>query len=86
LTLDRLEDAEREYVSMHDEAPAPGEEVKQRKDTWVQNAQRELSRFQILFSTPQTTRLTILVWLTYICDYSGFTVAGMYPTLATIKS
>jgi MFS family permease len=86
LTLDRLEDAEREYVSMHDEAPAPGEDVKQRKDTWVQNAQRELSRFKILFSTPQTTRLTILVWLTYICDYSGFTVAGMYPTLATIKS
>jgi MFS family permease len=81
LTLDQLEDVEREHASMHSETPASGEEVTQTKDTWVQNAQVELSRFKILFSTAQTTRLTILVWLTYICDYSGFTVAGMYSRL-----
>ena len=77
LTLDQFEDVEREHTNMHTEASASGEEVKQHKDTWIQNAQQELSRFKILFSNPQTTRLTVLVWLTYICDYSGFTVAGM---------
>lgn len=32
-------------------------------------------------------RLTILVWLTYICDYWGFTVAGFYlPTIIAEKN
>jgi MFS family permease len=33
-------------------------------------------RVGILFSTWQWTRVTILVWLTYICDFWGFTLAG----------
>jgi MFS family permease len=87
LNLDQLEDLEQEHGSLPDGASSSGEVVKQSKDTWIQNARRELSRFKILFATPQTARLTVLVWLTYIFDYSGFTVAGKYegwPSLILI--
>ena len=36
----------------------------------------ELSRYKMLFSSFQMSLLTTLVWLTYICDYWGFTLAG----------
>lgn len=36
----------------------------------------ELERYKLLFSSWDMTRLTVLVWLTYIMDYWGFTVAG----------
>lgn len=34
------------------------------------------SRYMMLFSSVDMARLTILVWLTYIMDFWGFTVAG----------
>ncbi|TKX22375.1 MFS transporter-like protein 99 [Elsinoe australis] len=47
----------------------------------------ELYRYALLFKGWQMTRLTILVWLTYICDYWGFTLAGTYlPTVLAIKN
>ena len=36
----------------------------------------ELSRCRILFSSFSLARLTILVWITYIFDYWGFSIAG----------
>jgi MFS family permease len=36
----------------------------------------EFSRYKMLFDGWQMTRLTVLVWLTYICDFWGFTLAG----------
>jgi MFS family permease len=36
----------------------------------------ELSRYKLLFDGRQMTRLTLLIWLTYICDFWGFTLAG----------
>jgi hypothetical protein len=36
----------------------------------------ELKRSIILFSTPTLARLTILVWVIYVFDYWGFSVAG----------
>ena len=36
----------------------------------------ELSRYKILFDGFQMTRMTILVWITYACDYWAFTLAG----------
>lgn len=36
----------------------------------------ELARYKLLFNGWQMTRLTVLVWLTYICDFWGFTLAG----------
>jgi len=37
----------------------------------------EFARYKLLFKDWQTSRLTLLVWLTYICDFWGFTLAGM---------
>lgn len=45
-----------------------------------------LDRYRMLFSNWQMTRLTILVWLTYVMDFWGFTVAGFYfPRIVALK-
>ena len=44
--------------------------------TLKQKLDAELQRYGLLFSSLPMARLTILVFLTYICDYWGFTVAG----------
>lgn len=36
----------------------------------------ELARYKVLFSTAAMARLTILIWITYIFDYWGFSIAG----------
>jgi len=36
----------------------------------------EFVRYKMLFATSTMTRLTILVWITYVFDYWGFSVAG----------
>ena len=36
----------------------------------------ELLRCRILFSSLSLARLTVLVWITYIFDYWGFSIAG----------
>ncbi|KAF2202258.1 MFS general substrate transporter [Delitschia confertaspora ATCC 74209] len=55
--------------------------------TWSHNLKLELGRFEILFSSFQLARLTILTWLTYICDFWGFTVAGTYlPQILALKN
>lgn len=35
------------------------------------NIKAGLSRYALLFSTPTMARLTILIWLTYACDFFG---------------
>ncbi|KAG5983934.1 hypothetical protein E4U55_006641 [Claviceps digitariae] len=48
---------------------------------------RWLGRYKMLFGGLQMTRLTLLVWLTYILDFSGFTVAGFYlPRILALKN
>ncbi|KAG5916934.1 hypothetical protein E4U42_007450 [Claviceps africana] len=48
---------------------------------------RWLARYKMLFGSLQMTRLTLLVWLTYILDFSGFTVAGFYlPRILALKN
>lgn len=42
---------------------------------------KESERYMMLFSNFTMARLTILVWLTYIMDFWGFTVAGKYHLL-----
>ncbi|TKA72628.1 hypothetical protein B0A55_05979 [Friedmanniomyces simplex] len=47
----------------------------------------EGARYKLLFKGWQMSRLTILVWLTYICDFWGFTLAGTYlPTVLALKN
>lgn len=40
----------------------------------------EFQRYKLLFSSLGMARLTILVWLTYAMDFSGFTISGT-PTI-----
>ena len=51
------------------------------KASWSEKVKIELSRYKILFRTPAMARLTILVWITYIFDYWGFSIAGKPLTL-----
>ncbi|CAN8106567.1 unnamed protein product [Discula destructiva] len=47
----------------------------------------ETERYLMLFSSFSMARLTILVWLTYIMDFWGFTVAGFYlPRILALKN
>ncbi|KAF2760823.1 MFS general substrate transporter [Pseudovirgaria hyperparasitica] len=51
------------------------------------NLLSEAHRLALLFSTPTMTRLTLLVWLTYICDFSAFTITGTYlPRILALKN
>ena len=45
-------------------------------NTWFEKIKNELFRCKILFSSVSLARLTILVWITYIFDYWGFSIAG----------
>jgi MFS family permease len=82
LTLEDLEALEREVDSTQSTRPVLESGIKQLKSTWAQKLKLEGDRFKLLFSSFQMTRLTLLVWLTYICDYWGFTVAGKSPQFA----
>lgn len=53
-----------------------GSGSKQLQATWKDKIKVEASRYQLLFSSWQIARLTVLVWLIYICDVFGFTTAG----------
>lgn len=76
LTLENLEAVESEWDSLQSGRAMLGGGAKQLQTTSTEKLMLEVDRFKILFSSFQMTRLTILTWLTYICDYWGFTVAG----------
>lgn len=48
----------------------------QAKSTFKEKVRLEFSRYKMLFSGATMARLTILVWITYMFDYWGFSVAG----------
>jgi MFS family permease len=75
ITIEKLQALEAEFDASSD-APMLGSGAKQLKTTWTQKVKLEFDRVKILFSSFQMARLTILVWLTYVFDYWGFTVAG----------
>ena len=49
--------------------------------TMKQKVFREFKRYKLLFATSAISRLTILIWVIYVFDYWGFTVAGQLPPL-----
>ncbi|KAF3038039.1 hypothetical protein E8E11_006618 [Didymella keratinophila] len=82
LTLEQLQTVEREHHAL-----SGGASLDSGLPSWSESVKQELARFKILFSSPQMIRLTILVWLTYICDFTGFTVAGSYlPRIIALKN
>lgn len=50
--------------------------TKELKRSLGHKAKAELARYKVLFSTTTMARLTILVWITYMFDYWGFSIAG----------
>ena len=58
-------------------APILGEGAKQIKSSLWEKAKLEIVRYKILFSTFTMARLTILVWIIYMFDYWGFSIAGL---------
>ncbi|KAL6710056.1 hypothetical protein ACN47E_009847 [Coniothyrium glycines] len=87
LTLENLTKLERDFNAAQHDRAVLGSGTQQLSSTWQMKLRLEGDRFKILFSTFQMTRLTLLVWMTYICDYWGFTVAGSYlPQILAYKN
>lgn len=80
LSMDTFDLLTESYEGSGDEAVLGGGS-KQLQATWRQKIKLEGDRYKMLFSSRQVARLTILIWLTYICDFWGFTVAGESPFL-----
>lgn len=79
ITLESFEALTNEHASMVNrdtDMPIPNAGMEKLTSTWVENIKTELQRCKILFSTFPLARLTILVWITYIFDYWGFSIAG----------
>lgn len=65
-----------EHSSMESGTELIGTGAKQLKLSMFEQVKFECVRYKMLFSGWQMTRLTVLVWLTYIMDFWGFTLAG----------
>lgn len=89
ITLERFEALTNEHASMANRdthLPIPDVEMEKLTSTWIENFKTELQRCKILFSTFSMARLTILVWVTYIFDYWGFSIAGEQSVWTIFKS
>jgi hypothetical protein len=90
LTVEVLEAVEKDYLVVLSDSssnPTLGDSRSKSPKNFKKKIFHELDRVQILFSSFQMTRLTILTWLTYIMDFWGFTVAGFYlPQILAIKN
>ncbi|KAJ2990904.1 hypothetical protein NUW58_g2731 [Xylaria curta] len=85
LTLADLERLTREEDSVGSSSTAGDRGV--RKPSWKEKALFGGNRYMLLFNSWQMARLTLLVWLTYIFDFWGFTVAGAYlPQILALKN
>lgn len=87
LTLDVFQqlDAEENSADSSSGALLPSGDTKKR--TLQSRARAELARYRLLFNSFRMARITILIWLTYIFDFSGFTIAGFYlPRILAIKN
>jgi MFS family permease len=82
LTMEKLEAVEDEWEAVQSGRGRPGlgDGVMLFRTPTKQRLVLELARFKLLFSDFYMTRVTLLTWLIYICDYSGFTVAGTYSS------
>lgn len=56
--------------------PILGAGSQQLKASFGEKLKIELVRYKLLFANAAIARLTILVWITYMFDYWGFSIAG----------
>lgn len=86
-TFDALTNEEASMASRDTGTPILGDGVKQLKATWGEKIKLEFVRYKLLFANFNMARLTILVWITYIFDYWGFSIAGGFlPKILLIKN
>jgi len=68
-------------------SPILGGGAQQATATFRAKCKIELQRYRLLFKNATTTRLTILIWIIYIFDYWGFSIAGgLLPYILQQKS
>ena len=80
ITLADFEALNDENAINHNAMDLMGNGKAQLSLSFGQKVWMELARYKMLFRGWNMTRLTILVWLTYICDFWGFTLAGTCRT------
>jgi MFS family permease len=67
--------------------PIMGAGTQQATATFREKVKIELERYKLLFKNATITRLTILIWIIYIFDYWGFSIAGgLLPFILQKKS
>ncbi|KAI1754743.1 MFS general substrate transporter [Xylaria castorea] len=87
LTLEHLRQLTNEEDSMDTSSTMRDPGMKGMVLSGGEKAVAAVDRYKLLFNGWQMTRLTILVWLTYIFDFWGFTVAGTYlPQILALKN
>lgn len=87
LNEDTFENLTNEHSSIHSTTELIGAGNKQREAGLGQKLKLEFMRYGMLFSSLQMSRITLLVWLTYICDFWGFTLAGSFlPAILAAKN
>ena len=59
-------------------SPVLGGGQKHLKASLGQKIKIELQRYELLFSSFNMIRLTLLIWITYMFDYWGFSIAGKF--------
>ncbi|KAF2722605.1 MFS general substrate transporter [Polychaeton citri CBS 116435] len=78
LTLADLDGLSSDEDSNTSAAELLGGGAKRMKSSWKEKFMLEMARYKMLFETWPMVWITALVWLTYICDFWGFTLAGYY--------
>ncbi|KAL8885333.1 MAG: hypothetical protein Q9215_006799 [Flavoplaca cf. flavocitrina] len=74
--FDALTEEDSSIRSGGSERPILAAGSSQLKLSWGEKLKIEFERYKLLFSNPTMTRLTILIWITYMFDYWGFSIAG----------
>ncbi|KAL8688990.1 MAG: hypothetical protein Q9224_004750 [Gallowayella concinna] len=65
--------------------PILGAGSQQVNRSFGEKVKTELVRYKMLFATSTMTRLTILIWITYMFDYWGFSIAGGFLPQILLK-
>ncbi|KAL8872398.1 MAG: hypothetical protein Q9174_001964 [Haloplaca sp. 1 TL-2023] len=74
--FDALTDEDSSLGSNDTDKAMLGTGDRQMKASLGEKIKIEMSRYKLLFATPTMARLTILIWITYMFDYWGFSIAG----------
>ena len=75
-TFEALTDDDDSLASRDGKKPILGGGSKQMKTNFGQKVKKEIERYKILFATRALAMLTVLIWIVYMFDYWGFSIAG----------